>query len=187
MKNIKIYFELFVTFLKISAFTIGGGLAMIPLLKSEIVKKKNWVNEEELTDVITMAQIVPGLAYVSIGASIGYRVCGILGAIISVVAVLIPSAVSIIMLAYFMKDYFENQIVKNIFIGIIAGVTAMTGVVAFNLLKKSVNSSLSITVFIVSFVLLEFFKMKVFIVVLFGILFGVIYSLRKNRREKLNG
>lgn len=176
VQQLKLYAKVFFTFLKISAFTFGGGYAVLPLLNSEVVDKNKWMTEEEVTDVFTMSQIVPGMIYVSSATFIGYRVSGVIGACLAAVAVLLPSALAMIILTLFLSNFFDNAIIQKIFNGIIIGVTAMLAAVGFSLLRKSVNNYFTIAIFIISFILIEFIKIKVFILIFTGIIIGAIYA-----------
>ena len=77
------YLNLFLTFLKIGAFTFGGGTAMIPLLKEEFVDKKKWIDEEEFKNIVIVAESTPGPIAVNSSTYIGYKVSGFFGALIS--------------------------------------------------------------------------------------------------------
>ena len=66
-------FELFITFLKIGLFTFGGGYAMIPLIKEEIVEKKKWISSDEMLDIIAIAETSPGPIAINMATYIGYK------------------------------------------------------------------------------------------------------------------
>ena len=83
--------ELFATFLKIGAFTFGGGYAMVALLEHEFVEKKRWVSREEFLDMVAIAESTPGPVAVNSATYIGYKIDGIAGAAASTLAVCIPS------------------------------------------------------------------------------------------------
>ena len=72
--------ELFLVFMKIGAFTIGGGYAMIPLIKNELDRRK-WIGEDELPDIIALAQSAPGILAVNVSIFTGYKIKGIKGSI----------------------------------------------------------------------------------------------------------
>lgn len=179
----KLYFEIFITFFKISSFTFGGGYAILPLLMSEISEKNKWMSEAEITDIFTMSQVVPGLLYASTATFIGFRVGGIIGAILATIAVLLPSTIAIMALILFLKNYFDNIFVQKLFKGIIIGVTAITGILTVDLIKKHINSIFTLSLLIISFILLEFFNVKSFYLVLAGIIIGIIYASLINKQK----
>lgn len=179
MQKLRTALKIFITFLKVSAFTVGGGFVALPLLKAEVVEKHKWISEDELLDIYIMSQFVPGLIYVSTTTFIGYRVLGIFGAVIANIAVLIPSAVAIMFLVLVFGNILESQIMQKILMGIVCGVVALTLIITINMIKKSINTKLTAIIFTVAFVLIQFLKVKVFYVVFTGFLFAIIYSTTK--------
>ena len=87
--------ELFTVFMKIGAFTIGGGYAMIPLIKDELDRRK-WIGEDELPDIIALAQSAPGILAVNVSIFTGYKIRGVKGSIAATVGSVLPSVVSLI-------------------------------------------------------------------------------------------
>ena len=79
MRNI--YWQLFISFFKIGAFTFGGGWAMISLIEKEIVDKKKWIEREEFLDLLAVAQSLPGILAVNISVAVGDKLRGMKGAI----------------------------------------------------------------------------------------------------------
>lgn len=179
--------KIFLTFFKISAFTVGGGFVALPLLKAEVVDKNKWMSENELIDTFTMSQLVPGLIYVSTATFVGYRVLGLIGAMIATIAVLIPSGAAIMLLVLLLDNIIDSPIVQKIFTGIISGVIALTLIIVINMFKKSVNSLISAMVLIISFVLIEFFNVRVAYIIFTGFLFAIMYSTSKHALKLDNG
>lgn len=184
MNKLKLLLNIFITFFKISLFTFGGGFAMLPLLKFEAVEKKKWITDDELTDIFTASQLVPGLIYISTATFIGFRVAGAIGAFLATLAVLIPSGAAIMILVIAFSDLFNMPIVQRILQGVIIGISAMLANVSYTMIKKSVRSFLTFIALIISFILLEFFNFKPYIIILLGIFFGITYSLLKSKRGK---
>ena len=83
--------ELFKSFLKIGAFTFGGGYAMIPLLEQEIVEKHGWIKEEDIVDIIAISESTPGVIAINFATYVGYKVSGFWGSLISTIGVALPS------------------------------------------------------------------------------------------------
>ena len=109
MKNI--YWESFKTFFKIGAFTLGGGYAMIPIIESEVVRKKEWINKDEFVDLIAVAQSCPGVFAINLSTYIGYRLKGTKGAICTSVATALHSFLIILCIAMFFSRFQDNAIV----------------------------------------------------------------------------
>ena len=117
--------ELFITFAKIGLFTIGGGYAMIPLIKQTVVDEKQWATEEELMDLIAVAQSCPGVFAVNISVFIGYRMKRLPGALMCAIGAALPSFLIILAIAAFFRQYRENPVVESIFRGIRPAVAAL--------------------------------------------------------------
>lgn len=93
------YWKLFTIFAKIGAFTIGGGVAMIPLIEREIVDKNKWLSDEEFMDMISIAQSAPGLIAVNVAIFIGHKLGGLKGSIIATVGSVLPPFIIILLVA----------------------------------------------------------------------------------------
>ena len=110
--------ELFGTFLKIGAFTFGGGYAMVALLEHEFVEEKQWVSREEFLDMVAIAESTPGPMAVNSATYIGYKIDGTAGAAASTVAVCIPSFVVIYCISLFFDQFLRLTVVAHAFKGI---------------------------------------------------------------------
>ncbi|MEG1779398.1 MAG: chromate transporter, partial [Oscillospiraceae bacterium] len=91
--------ELFVTFAKIGAFTFGGGYAMIPLIETEIVTNKKWISQDEMLDMIAIAEATPGVLAVNCATFVGCRVGGFWGALCATIGVVLPSFIIILIVS----------------------------------------------------------------------------------------
>lgn len=122
-----IYIQLILTFLKIGAFTFGGGWAMISIIEREIVDKKNWLKREEFLDLLAIAQAVPGILAVNIAVVVGDRLKGTRGSIASAFGTILPSFVIILLIAAFLtpETIKNNEIISSIFKGIRPAVVAL--------------------------------------------------------------
>ena len=111
-------------FLKIGAFSFGGGIVIIPLVENEVVMKYGWLTKREFIDAVTLGQITPGPVVIS-ATFIGYKVYGILGAIVSTVSVILPSFVMICLATQAIKKFHENKVLANFFRGARVAVIGM--------------------------------------------------------------
>jgi chromate transporter len=107
-----IYLELFLTFLKIGAFTFGGGYAMLPFMQQEVLTN-NWMNEEQLLNFIAVAESTPGPVAINMATYIGVQTGGIFGAICATLGVVLPSFVVILLVARFYTKYKNSFVVKG--------------------------------------------------------------------------
>lgn len=129
--------ELFITFLKIGLFTIGGGYAMIPIIETEVVDKRRWLTKEEFLDAVAVAQSCPGVFAINISIFIGYRRRKVWGAISSCLGTAVPSFVIILAIAMFFNQFKDNKIVAALFRGIRPAVVAMIAVPTFTMAKNA--------------------------------------------------
>ena len=189
MKKIKQYLIMFLTMFKIGAFTFGGGYAMISLIRREVVEKKKWITDEELIDMITIAESTPGPIAINMATFVGYRVGKILGSIVSSIGVVVPSFVIIILISTVLENIMEYEVVKAAFIGINCAVSILIGFALTTLFKNLKKNVFSFILLILSFIatfLIMFFKLNfstIFIIII-GSFASLIYYYLKNYLEK---
>ena len=137
----KILCDLALSYFKIGLFTFGGGLAMISLLDREYVEKRKWIDRDEFESVVAIAESTPGPIAVNCATYIGYKVQGILGAILATVAVCLPSFLIIYLISIFFDAFMEIEAVRHAFKGIQIAVIFLilnAGVKFFKNMKKTV-------------------------------------------------
>ncbi|NCD14469.1 MAG: chromate transporter, partial [Bacteroidia bacterium] len=125
MQIIKQYWELFLVFFKIGAFTFGGGYAMIPLIRNEVVKKKEWLNDSEFIDMLAIAQSIPGPIALNTALFVGNRRMGFKGSLFSAAGIILPSFIIILLIAILFAQFRDNPLVERIFKGIRPAVVAL--------------------------------------------------------------
>ena len=130
------YWQIFLTFAKIGAFTIGGGNAMLPIIQNEIVRK-GWLKEEDFTDIVALAQSAPGLLAVNISIFTGHKLRGTKGSIVATLGSILPSFIIILAIAMLFSGYQDNPIVVKIFKGIRPVTVALIAVPMINMAKKA--------------------------------------------------
>lgn len=117
-------FKLSWVFLKIGTFTFGGGIVIIPMIENEVVNNYSWLTKAEFIDAVTLGQITPGPVIIS-ATFIGYKVCGIVGAIIATASVILPSFIMICLATEAIKKFRENKILANFLRGARVAVIGM--------------------------------------------------------------
>ena len=132
-----IYWDSFKTFMKIGAFTLGGGYAMIPIIESEVVEKHKWVSKEEFLDLIAISQSCPGVFAINISVFIGYKLRKVKGALCTALGTALPSFLIILLIAMFFVQFKDNKVVAAMFNGIRPAVVALIAVPTFNMAKKA--------------------------------------------------
>ena len=145
--SFKTLIELALSYFKIGLFTFGGGLAMISLLEHEYVEKRKWIEREEFEDVVTLAESTPGPIAINCATYIGYKIGGVLGSIISTVAVCLPSFIIIYIISLFFNAFMELKAVQYAFKGIQACVIFLILNAGFKFFKNMKKTAFNVVVF----------------------------------------
>lgn len=161
----KQFTDLFLTFARIGGLTFGGGYAMLPMIQKEVVEKRNWATEEEIMDYYAIGQCTPGVIAVNTATFIGYKIKGILGGIIATLGVIFPSIVMITVIATFIKNFADLEIVNQAFSGIRVCVCILIINAVIKLGKSSVVDTISLLIFLLVFIASAFFSISPIIAV----------------------
>ena len=176
--------SLFLTFFKIGAFTFGGGYAMIPLIQKEAVENKGWVTDDDILEIIAIAESTPGPIAINSATFVGYRTCGFLGAACATLGVVLPSFCIILAISYVLQEFQELKIVQYAFNGIRAGVLALLFKALWTMYKKSPKGWAAYVVMAAAFLLTAFLKVNVLLVILGCAVFGLITATVADRRAQ---
>ena len=136
----KSYWNLFWTFVKVSAFTIGGGMAMVAVVRDILVVKRKWMTDDEFMDILAISQTLPGLMAVNTAIFIGYRLLGTKGSIVATLGSILPSFFIILASAIFFTAFKDNPWVEKAFKGIRPVVISLIAVPMINMARKSCKS-----------------------------------------------
>lgn len=190
MKEKKVsLFELFSIFAKIGGLTIGGGLAMIAVIERELVQRKKWINDEELLDMIAVAESTPGVIAVNSATFVGYKLRGFFGALVSTIGVVLPSFILISLISLIFEWFLGFEIVTFAFKGANAAVAVLILNAALKLFKKCEKSAYTYIALAVAIALgLTFmiFNISTVIIIIFGLVVGVVYyAILDNKTKKL--
>lgn len=181
--------ELFLTFLKIGLFTFGGGYAMIANIREVVVEKKKWLTEDELLQVITIAESTPGPIAINMATYVGYKKKGVLGSACATLGVIVPSLAIIYTISLFLDAFMSNQFVTYAFTGIKCAVAFLILRAGMNMFAKLDKKALPMTVFsivLVGLLLLELFSMNFssIVLILIGGIIGIIaYAIPKKKED----
>ncbi len=146
--------RLFRLFFKIGLFTFGGGLAMLPLLKAEVVDKRRFLTDEELMDLFSIGQCTPGIIVVNVVTFIGYKQRGVMGAIVATIGAVMPAFIIISLVASVLRYFMDNKYVVYAFAGIRVCVVALITSMVYDLARKHINNWYSVIIFIGALALL---------------------------------
>ena len=176
---------LFLTFLKIGAFTFGGGYAMIPLIQKEVVEKKKWMTDEDILDIIAIAESTPGPIAINSATFVGYKTAGFFGAALATTGVVLPSFLIIAAVSLVLREFAAFPAVRYAFFGIRAGVLALIIKALWSMYVKSPKGVVPYIVMTFAFVSVAVFDINVLWVIIGCAAFGLATSLlKKGRAEK---
>lgn len=180
----KTLWRVFATFFKIGAFTFGGGYAMIPLIQKEAVEKNNWVTDEDILEIIAIAESTPGPIAINSATFVGYRTCGVLGSVCATLGVVLPSFVLIYAISFVLRQFQELKAVQYAFQGIRAGVMALLCKALWGMYKKNQKNWASYMVMAGSFILTGIFDISVLPVLVGCAVFGLVTAKMMDRRAQ---
>ena len=177
--------KIFVSTLYLSAFTFGGGYVIVTLMKKKFVDEYHWIEEKEMLDLVAIAHSSPGAIAVNGAIVVGYKLAGVLGAVISIFGTIIPpfAIISIISVGY--EAFRDNYIISQLLEGMQAGVGAVIASVTFEMGRQIGKEKDTASVLIMTGAFLASCILKinvVYIVITCGIL-GVIRTFLAKRRE----
>lgn len=186
-KGIKTYIILFFSTLQISAFTFGGGFVIIPMLRSKFVNSLHWIEDEEMLDLIAIAQSTPGAIAVNASVLIGYKIGGIRGALVTALGAVTPPLIILSVISLFYALFRDNKIVNNVLTGMQAGVAAViidvVITMAYNVIKD--KKLIPVVIMAAAFILTAVFNLNViYIVIACGVIGAVFMRPGKTGDKK---
>lgn len=187
-------FALFVSFFKVGILTFGGGYAMLPILQREVVEKKGWATDEELTDYFAIGQCTPGVIAVNTATFVGYKYKGIPGGICASLGVIAPSIVIISSIAAFLSHFADIPVVQHALAGVNACVVALIASGVIKLGKSAIKDKVTLCIYFLVLLLavggsllagrsaaLDFISSPAALVVLAGVLGVVSHAVGRMR------
>ncbi|NNJ30835.1 chromate transporter [Lacrimispora defluvii] len=163
-----IYRKLFSSTFYLSAFTFGGGFVIIPLMKKKFVDDLHWIEEDEMLNLAAIAQSSPGAVAVNASILLGYKVSGILGALVTILGTILPPLIIISVISLFYTAFRDNTVVNAVLKGMQAGVAAVIADVVINLGSNVIKEKniVSALVMVCAFAATFFFKVNVMYIIL---------------------
>lgn len=165
---------LLITFFKIGAFTFGGGIAMLPMLKKYLVEELKYVTEEEMLDYFAISQCTPGVIAVNVATFVGYKRAGFWGSLTATIGVILPSFLIIIILAHFIQKANGVAWFQKIVRGVNIAVTVLLIKAFIPISKKTIIDIPTFLIFIFSFIAILFFDISGFYVIIVSGIVGYI-------------
>jgi chromate transporter len=171
-------FDLFIAFAKVGAFTLGGGYAMVPVIESEVVEKRGWIGKDEFVDILAVAQSTPGALAINMSTFIGYRKKGVLGAVSATLGCVMPSFVSILVIAAFFTKFMGVEIVERAFMGIRPAVAALIAFSVYKIGKSSKVKKWWYAIAAVSFILVIMINFDPILIIVLSAVCGFVLGRR---------
>lgn len=182
----EVLIKIFISTLYLSAFTFGGGYVIVTLMKKKFVDEYHWIEENEMLDLVAIAQSSPGAIAVNGAIVVGYKLAGMTGALTAILATIIPPFAIISLISVFYSAFRSNQAVSEILTGMQAGVGAVIASVVYEMAAGVIHGKnpVSIAIMLVSFVASCFFEVNVVYIVLICIALGIIRTVHRERRKR---
>ena len=166
--------ELFLVFFKLGAFTVGGGIAMLPLLQNSLIYEKKWFTEEEFVDAVAVCQGLPGVIAVNMATYVGYKKKGLAGSVVSTFAVVTPSFLMILIIARFLTAISDNPYVQGAMAGFRVAALGLVVVAVIQLAPKVIKDKWTAAAAVLAFALIAVFDINTAYVILLFIVIGII-------------
>lgn len=176
--------KLFLTFLKIGAFTFGGGYAMIPLIQREIVENEKWLTEKDISDVIAIAETTPGPIAINAATFVGYKTNGVKGALAATVGVVLPSFFIILLVASVFRKYMQYEVVANAFWGIRIAVIVLMSKAFITMFKQCPKNAVSYGIAVLAMLLVVMINISAVWIVIGAAFAGIVYHQIKTGAKK---
>ena len=184
-KDLKSYWTLFTSTFMLSAFTFGGGFVIVSLMKKRFVDKLKWIDEEEMVDMVAIAQSSPGAIAVNASILVGYRVAGFVGALISAIGTVLPPLIILTIISFFYQAFRDSLAVSAVLKGMQAGVAAVIIDVVFSLSGKIIKTKKILSTLLMAGALLpSFFHINVIFIILVCGLLGAIDVVYREKMRK---
>ena len=182
----EVLMKLFFSTLYLSAFTFGGGYVIVTLMKKKFVDEYHWIEENEMLDLVAIAQSSPGAIAVNVAIVVGYKLAGMAGAVTAIIATIIPPFVIISLISVFYNAFRTNFLVSQMLEGMQAGVGAVIAAVVFEMGAGVVHGKnpVSMAIMVLAFLAACVLGINVVYIVIVCGLFGLARTLVQRGREK---
>lgn len=177
-----LYWKLFKSTFIISAFTVGGGFVIIPLMRAKFVEEYKWIDDKAALDMVALAQAAPGVVAINMSIILGYRLGGMRGLATATFATVLPPLIMLTAIAYFYELFIQNLYIRWLLKGMQIAATAVIIDVAITLLKSLIKKRYYIQLLIagVAFVTSYFFKVNIMYIVVLCAIVGFLFLRGKD-------
>ena len=177
--------KLFLSTLYLSTFTFGGGYVIVTLLKQKFVDELHWIDEEEMLDLVAIAQSSPGAIAVNGSIVVGYKLAALPGILVSVLGAVLPPFVILTVISLFYNAFKESWVIKSLLTGMTAGVSAVIISVVWDMSMGIIKSrdALLVVVMVAAFIANYFLKINVIYIILITIAMGVVRTVLTEKKK----
>lgn len=169
--------RIFWSFFKIGPVTFGGGYAMIPAFQREVVERRKWLEEEEVADILAIAQSTPGAVGINASTFVGYRIAGVRGAVAALAGVLLPTFTIVLILCMAFLQVKDEPKIQAAFLGIRPAVAALIAYAGFRVWRTAVKDRTTLILAVGSLVVLIVTGINPVYAILAGIVMGIALSV----------
>ena len=180
----RLLIELFLSFAYVGLFTFGGGYAMLPMFQRELVEKRQWLTDMEMTDFFSVAQCLPGIIAGNTAVFVGHRQKGIPGGIAAALGVAFPSLVIMLVIAALLSNFVDIPAVQSAFAGVRVCVSVLILNTVVKLWKQAIVDKVAIVIFLAVFFIAVFTNLPVAILIVASGLTGIAISTLRKRGAK---
>ena len=181
-----IYLKLFISFLKIGAFSFGGGYAAMPLIESEVVNTNHWLSTAEFGDLITISQMTPGPIAINSATFVGIRIAGVFGAMVATLGCILPALILVTVIAWLYMKYKKMSMLQSILAVLRPAVVAMIAISGVKILMqafgldmmtiKSIRLHMIVIFCVCTVLLIKYNKNPISVMVFAGVL-NLLYNV----------
>lgn len=174
--SLKTYWTLFSSTFFLSAFTLGGGYVIVPLMQKRFVEELGWIDENEMLNMVALGQSCPGPIAVNTSILVGHRVAGFVGSLVSTLGTVLPPLITLSIISLFYNQFRDNKVVAALLMGMQAGVAAVILDVVIGMAQRITKRKelVPILVMVGAFVATYFFKVNVMLIILVCGLLGYL-------------
>ncbi|MDE8330215.1 chromate transporter [Erysipelothrix rhusiopathiae] len=178
MKKSEVYWKLFKSSFHLSAFTFGGGYVIIPLMRTKFVEELGWIEEEEMMDLMAIAQSSSGSLAVNASILVGYKIDGIVGAMFSILGTILPPLILLTIISRFYAEFKANVFVNAALHGMQAGVAAVIVDVVMSMARQvfKLKRTLPVVIMVTSFIAAYFLKINVLYIIIAAGFIGALHQ-----------
>lgn len=175
--------RLFATFFRIGAFTFGGGYAMVPLIQHEAVEKQHWITDDDILEIIAIAESTPGPIAINSATFVGYMTCGVMGSVAATLGVVLPAFIFIALISLLLQNIMDIQAVQYAFMGIRAGVLALVVKALISMYKQCPKNPVAYVIAGLAFAVSLLTDISILYVIIGCAVLGLVTSMVMKKKE----